>query len=135
MKARIGIVLLSLVILTVIAFSILNRGKGGDPGSPTAGGTVTLKGFVGGEKINFLQDPDVIKILQEKYGITVDAEKRGSFEMVTEDSSGKDFLWPSNEIALNAYKQKNPAASSETIFNSPIVIYSWDKVTDALIRA
>lgn len=132
MRARIGIVLLLLVIAIVVGFSIVNHGKGGPQGGPVE--AVTLKGFVGGEKVNFLKDPDIIKILQDRYGIAVDAEKRGSFEMVNEDSSGKDFLWPSNEIALNAYKQKNPAASSETIFNSPIVIYSWDRVTDVLVK-
>jgi hypothetical protein len=140
MRARIGILLLLVVIVVVVAFSVLNRGGGGSglSGGPVGGGAsvepITLKGYIGGEKINFVQDPDIVKILQEKYGITLDAEKRGSLEMVTEESGGKDFLWPSNEIALSMYKQKNSAASADTIFNSPIVIYSWDKVTDALIK-
>ncbi|HTY57803.1 MAG TPA: hypothetical protein VMF59_03260, partial [Bacteroidota bacterium] len=46
-----------------------------------------------------------------------------------------DFLWPSSEVALAAYKmQHGNLVKSETIFNSPIVLYSWDIVTDALIR-
>ena len=139
MRAKIGITILIGVILIVVGFSLFGRGKGDVNGGvgpmPPSGDRIALKGLVGGEKMNFVQDPDVINILQSKYGITVDAEKRGSIEMVTEDTAGKDFLWPSNEIALNLFKQKNPSAGAETIFNSPIVIYSWDKVTDVLIRA
>lgn len=137
MRAKIGIVILVVVIATVVSFSIFGRPKGGAgvSGGGASASPITLKGYIGGEKVNFVQDPDIVKILRDKYGLTLDADKRGSVEMVTEDTSGRDFLWPSNEIALSLYQQRNPAASAETIFNSPIVIYSWDQVTDALIKA
>ena len=141
MRARIGIVILILVIAVVVGFSLVSRrgGPTGVPGGPegatSSGERVTLKGLVGGEKINLLQDPDITRILRDKYGILVQADKRGSVEMVQGDTAGVDFLWPSNEIALNLYKQKHPTVGADTLFNSPLVIYSWDKVTEALVMA
>ena len=55
-------------------------------------------------------------------------------ELVEADTTGRDLLRPSNEIALSIYKQKNPSASCEMMVNSPIVVYSWDKITDIQIQ-
>jgi hypothetical protein len=45
-----------------------------------------------------------------------------------------DFLWPSNEVALVIYEETHAGrVKSETIFRSPIVLYSWAEVTDALM--
>lgn len=141
MRTKAGIALLCIVIGVVVIFSFLNRNKPqpGNSGIPGGGDfaqgePISLKGYVGGEKVNLLQDPDIMRVLKEKYGLSLDASKRGSIEMVESDVAGQDFLWPSNDIALNIYKQKTPSASSDTILNSPIVIYSWDKVTEALIK-
>lgn len=92
-----------------------------------------LKGYVGGEKIGFLEDEEVQKILQKKYHLTIDYSKAGSLDMVTADKEGKDFLWPSSQTALEMYKQEvGKPARSDTIFNTPIVIYTRKAVADAL---
>lgn len=96
---------------------------------------VTAKGFMGGEKSGLLADPEVQKKLQSKFGITVEARKKGSIEMVEEATEGQDFIWPSSPTALEIYKARNaPLLKSETVFNSPLVFYTWDIVCEALIK-
>ena len=96
--------------------------------------TTMLKGFVGSEKIAFLENPRVKEILRKKYGVQVNAIKAGSLEMVQQPPAADiDFLWPSSQVALELFKTKNQRmVKSEILFNSPIVLYSWELVTNAL---
>jgi hypothetical protein len=56
--------------------------------------------------------------------------------MMDSVSEDQDFLWPGSQIAQEIYEERyGPAPSSEAIFNSPIVLYSWGPVTDALVIA
>lgn len=99
-------------------------------------GTVKLKGYVGGEKIAFLDNPEIKKILAHKYRIELDYSKAGSIEMVsTVPANDIDFLWPSSQVALEIYKNRpgNSFIKSENIFNSPIVFYTWDIIANALM--
>lgn len=101
--------------------------------SQFAGGApATVAGPVGGEKLGFLDDPDVVEILRERYDLIVDPERAGSLEMVREVDPEADFLWPSSEVALALYEENNDSVEDVNIFNSPIVLYSWGRVTDAL---
>lgn len=127
MKSRIiGVLIL---IAVIAAGLIIYYSNGG--GKPN----VTLKGFIGGEKEGILEDARVKDILKKRYGLKLDYSKAGSIDMV-KNANGSDFLFPSSQIALEIYKesQGNQLVKSEPIFNSPLVIYSWDSVTDALIK-
>ena len=97
---------------------------------------IHLKGLIGGEKTGLLKDPDVVQILRDKYHLEVEADKRGSLEMVQGDQpADRDFLWPSSQVALDLFKSSGkPMARAEIILNSPLVLYSWEPVTEALIR-
>jgi hypothetical protein len=95
-----------------------------------------IKGIVGSEKSGFLENPLVKKILKTKYGLTIDYARAGSIEMVSEPPKDDiDFLWPSSQVALEIFRnnQGPRLIKSELVFNSPIVIYSWDVVLKALI--
>ena len=98
---------------------------------------IVLKGYIGGEKANFLENEKVKKILKSKYNIIIEYSKAGSIEMVQSSPvDNMDFLWPSSQVALELFKIKNPKkiVKSEIILNSPVVFYSWDLVADALIK-
>jgi len=98
---------------------------------------VHIKGMIGSEKSLFLDNESVKAILKKKYGIVVDYVRAGSIEMVSEEAkTGTDFLWPSSQVALELFriKQGEKVIRAENIFNSPIVIYSWDIVVNALIK-
>lgn len=97
---------------------------------------VELKGVVGGEKVALMEDEKIKEILSRRYGLNLQVAKSGSIEMVEEESGQNDFLFPGSQIATEIFKNTKGSrlAGSETIFNSPLVIYSWDTVADGLIR-
>lgn len=125
MKANvIGFLILVLVIAGVLIFKVSHSVP-----------AVTLHGYVGGEKAGFLQNEKVLNIFAKRYGVKLDWSKAGSMEMVRDTMQKADFLWPSSEVSLEYYKTSHGnLAKSENIFNSPIVLYSWDIVADALIK-
>ncbi|GGH11954.1 hypothetical protein [Paenibacillus segetis] len=98
-------------------------------------GNITVVGNLGGEKIGLFSDEEIIKILKDRYHITVDWRKAGSIEMVKDYKQGPDFLFPSNQVALELFKNNHAEEikGSEIIFNSPIVFYTWNRIADALI--
>jgi hypothetical protein len=137
MKGRIaGIVVLLLIVAGALVWQFGFR-KSGSVGAALTGKTETAKGLIGSEKTGFLEDERVIRILKGKYGIVVDYAKAGSIEMVRGTvAPDMDFLWPSSQVALELYRitRDNASVKSDIIFSSPIVLYSWDIVGDALIK-
>lgn len=128
MKTKLlGVIILVAMIAGAIAYQQLVG----------VGNVTELKGLIGGEKALLLDDLKVQMILKKKYHLALNYTKLGSIEMVkTPPAQDLDFLWPSSQVALELFKQ-NPQATlvnAEVIFNSPIVLYSWDIVTDKLIE-
>ena len=104
----------------------------GDAGEESSVSSATLRGYVGGEKIGLLEDPEVQKILAEDYGLTLDYAKAGSLDMVTADHEGRDFLFPSSQTALEYYQQLYGAPDkSQIVFNTPIVLYTHRPILEA----
>jgi hypothetical protein len=96
---------------------------------------VTVRGTIGSEKAGLLDDESVKKLLRDKYGITVDYRRTGSINLVTANPGGQDFLWPGSQYARDLYEQAHgQPPRSEVLFNSPIVLYSWAPITEALVR-
>ncbi|RED45810.1 hypothetical protein [Aestuariispira insulae] len=129
----IGVVALLVIVGGVIAVDrmggdILKRADRPDD--------VTITALVGGEKIEFLRNEGILKILDQRYGITLDARKAGSIAMVTDKPAGDiDALWPSNEVAAEIYNNRHgKPVADELIFNSPIVMYTWKPIAEALIQ-
>lgn len=130
-RLLIGVGLLAIAAIILVVSQVAMNGGEDDTDTVKI---VTVKGYVGGEKVGFLDSAEIQKILADRYQIKVDYTKLGSIELIEVDSSSQDFLWPSNEVALQLYKETHPGTvKAETVFNSPIVLYSWDEVTEALI--
>jgi hypothetical protein len=98
------------------------------------GPDLTLDGIIGG-KIAFLQDPEVVRILQEKYGLTVKFRRVGSVDQIKQCKEPLDYCWPSSQNAGETIKSQlgTTVVASEIIFNSPLVLYTWTPIADALI--
>ncbi|MCK6579857.1 MAG: substrate-binding domain-containing protein [Anaerolineae bacterium] len=99
----------------------------------------TVTCFVGSEKDDFLKNPEVVRLLADRYGLEVSYSRVGSIEQAFIDSSQVDCLWPSNTSALEIYRSQHQqdfdsgGISYETIFNSPIVLFSWTPLVQALV--
>jgi len=96
---------------------------------------VAVSIYYGGEKSALLANPKVQEIIEDRYKITLTATRAGSVEQTTTlDYTGRDCLWPSNEVAVELARDAGrPVIGAATIFNSPIVFYAWAEVADAMI--
>ena len=51
------------------------------------------------------------------------------------DLAGKDFVWPSNDFAVELFRVKgHKARKDQIVFNSPIVIYTGWQIAGALVK-
>ena len=103
----------------------------------------------GGGKENFIADEEVVSIMQKKYGLNVvyDTWSNGKLIknlLVREDGKTKyDAMFCSDQRFYDYYKLAPNTANGEAerytvldgglTLNTPIVIYSWAEVVDALI--
>lgn len=101
---------------------------------PGATAVLQLNGYVGGEKMGLMQNPKILRILREKYGLSIKVERKGSVEMVTtEPLAGPDFIWPASQNQVETYKLGGrPSKGDEIVLVSPIVLFSWDIVQAGL---
>ena len=86
-----GLLLLVLVIVVAGVYSWF-QGKEAQQ--------MDITGYIGGEKIGLVDDPAVKKILFDKKKLTLNYQKAGSLDMIRLDHTGRDYLWPSSQTAL-----------------------------------
>jgi hypothetical protein len=101
------------------------------------GDVTTLKGYAGGEKMAFIQNPKTVDALKH-FGLALDAERAGSVEMVRDPQllgTKPQFVWPSSAPLVELAHRNMKVLRDQVIFNSPIVIYSWTPFADGLVRA
>lgn len=136
-RRHMGLGLLALGVGGTAAYSVMEQGGfdallGGQHSDP-----IDLWGFIGGEKSDFVRNPAVVERLSRTHGITLDARRAGSVEMVTDPGlygQRPDFLWPSSAVMVQMARRSNvPVRRDQVIFNSPIVLYSWLPIVEALI--
>ena len=67
-------------------------------------------------------------------GLTLNVKKGGSVEMVREPVAGLSFLWPASQVNLESFRETGGTlVQAEEIFQSPLVFYSWDNITEVLV--
>jgi hypothetical protein len=125
-----------LVALVVVVYNLFPEDD--DPSVGTdgcSGPDITVEGIIGG-KIAFMEDPEVVRILKDKYCITQNNFTRvPSIEMIQKCAEPLDYCWPSSQTAGQEIAERLGSSSvkSEIIFNSPIVFYTWTPIAEALI--
>lgn len=114
---------------------LLLRDKPGVRG--VLGDVTALRGYAGGEKMAFIENPRTIEALR-KHGLALNAERAGSVEQVRDKEllgAKPQFLWPSSAPLVDLARKSVKVLRDEVIFNSPIVIYSWAPIAEGLVRA
>ena len=124
MKTKlIGLGLLAAVIVAAALYAVISQNQA----------VTEINGYVGGEKIGLLDDDEVQDLLRSRYHLVIDYTKAGSIEMIGADLEGRDFLFPSNQTALELYEQAHGSPMrSEIVFNTPIVLYTRQEVAQAM---
>lgn len=136
-----------LVILVLIIIGIKFFSTNGE--SIMESNLKTVYVATGGGKENFLADEEVNKIMKKKYGLNViyDSWSNGKLiknPIVREDGTKYDVMFCSDQRFYDYYKLAPDTTKGESArytvqkggltLNTPIVIYSWDTVVDALIE-
>lgn len=127
-RKRLGAVLLVIVILAVL----LARWPFGSRH------LILVSGYGGVLKETFFADEQITNILAERYGLKVELEPRGSIALACATPYGPDddFVWLGDSVALGLYQSRGcDLIESTSIYRSPIVIYSWTPIVDALQTA
>ena len=149
MKGRgkeIGIGLLILIVLIIAIIGIKSYTENNN-GEVDVSKLEPVYIATGGGKEAFLADDDVVKIMQERYGLNVvyDSWSNGKLiknELKREDGTPYDVMFTSDQRFYDYYKltadsskgeaKRNTVLNGGLTLNTPIVIYSWDTVVDAL---
>lgn len=136
-----------LVILVLIIIGIKFFSTNGE--SIMESNLKTVYVATGGGKENFLADEEINKIMKKKYGLNViyDSWSNGKLiknPLVREDGTKYDVMFCSDQRFYDYYKLAPDTTKGESArytvqkggltLNTPIVIYSWDTVVDALIE-
>ena len=141
-----GVLILLIIIGAIVGFKILSEKKNGEVDLSKL---TTVYVATGGGKEDFLADEDIVRIMQQRYGLNVvyDSWSNGKLiknELVREDGTKYDLMFTSDQRFYDYYKlapdaskgeaKRNSVLNGGLILNTPIVIYSWDSVVDALIK-
>ena len=134
----IGVAILLVIIILVIVFK--NRDTFNTHAKP-------IYGAVGGGKEDLLADKDINKIFANKYGFEFvqDGWSNGATvrdPLVRKDGSEYDLAFFSDQRFYDYFQtparpgeaKRNRMLSGDITLNTPIVVYSWDTVVDALIK-
>lgn len=132
------------LVVCLVAAWFLTRGDSGDDTTSAADDQVTVTCVGGSEKTELMGDPDVKRVLHDKYGVTVVFNPQGSYDQVqlsTDDLKARkvDCLWPSSASAQSVFEAQHKGAfadyRAETVLQSPEVVYAGPQGTDALVNA
>ena len=147
-KQIIGILIFIILILAIIGIGVFNNKKKDNIALNSQLTDVYVA--TGGGKENFIADSDVVNIMQEKYKLNViyDTWSNGKLIknlLVREDGTTKyDAMFSSDQRFYDYYRLAPNKTEGEAdrytvlngglTLNTPIVIYSWDEVVEALIK-
>ena len=133
----IGLAIFVIVIILVIAI------KGCEKNTAS----IDVFGAVGGGKEDLLADEEINKIFAKKYKVNFIADSWSNGKLVKDpvlqkDGNKYDLIFFSDQRFYDYYKttpkydeaERDYVLDGGLVLNTPIVIYSWDVVVDALIK-
>lgn len=150
-KKIIGILIFVILILCIVGIKLFNSSSDITTGEADSNTENLTDVYVatGGGKEDFIADERVNEILNTKYGINViyDSWSNGKMiknALVREDGSQYDLMFCSDQRFYDYYKLSPDSSKGEAdrytvldgglTLNTPIVIYSWADVVDALMN-
>lgn len=142
----IGVVVAVVALIGGIYYFTRGGGTPVTQGENTTAPVKTLTCIGGSEKSALMADPEIVKLLHDKYQLTVDFKRQGSYDLVqipTKDLKAQkvDCLWPSSASARSVFEGSHSARTdfsgyrAESVLESPEVIYAGVDATNTLLKA
>ena len=115
-----GVLILLIIIGAIVGFKILSEKKNGEVDLSKL---TTVYVATGGGKEDFLADEDIVRIMQQRYGLNVvyDSWSNGKLiknELVREDGTKYDLMFTSDQRFYDYYKLAPDASKGEAKRNS-----------------
>lgn len=145
----IGLVLFVVLIIGIVIYANINEMKNITDGLELSN-LKTVFVATGGGKEDFIADEDVVSIVKEKYGLNVVYDSWSNGKLIVNPLTREDGVTPYNAMFCSDqrfydyYKlpadsskgeaSRNTVTSGGLILNTPIVIYSWASITEALVN-
>jgi len=141
-----GIIGIVLVVVIAVAAVMMSRGSE-DGGTASSGdGVVKITCLGGSEKEDLINDPDIRRILKDKYRLEVDFNSSGSYKQVQippeELKADKiDCLWPSSASAQAVFEGSGNSKAfgndyqAASVLQSPEVLYANTEAAEGLTKA
>lgn len=132
----IGLVLVLVACVAVVV--VVTRSRAAEE----AARVETVACIGGSEKSALMEDPDLRKLLKDRYKLEVAFTPLGSYDQVqlSKDAlaaQGADCLWPSSASAQNVFESIHKGEftdyRAETLLQSPEVVYAGPQGTDTLV--
>lgn len=129
-------------ILAVMVIAFINAGKNKGAINSPGKHADTVYIAMGGGKEGFIKDEEVIAIMAERYNIKVVSESWSNNKLVDPDvkleregEKPYDAVFFSDQRFYDYFKANGLAKylDGSIALNTPVVIYSWDLIADALI--
>lgn len=136
-----GAILLLALIAVAVVPSLMKPPAGPvATAQPTTVTPVTVNCYVGSEKQPLLDDPEIQKLMVQKFQLTVTYKTKGSLDMAflpNDQLAGVDCLWPSNISASMLFAGAHPDYKGTTVpvLFSPLGIYATIEARDTLVKA
>ncbi|MGX7671469.1 hypothetical protein [Plantactinospora sp. DSM 117369] len=131
--------LVTVIVVCVVAALLWSR-----TGGTSTPAVLTRLTCVGGsEKSELMADPEVTRVLRDRYRLEVSFQPLGSYDQVqlrTDDLRARkvDCLWPSSASAQSVFEAQHqgafPEYRAENLLQSPEVVYAGPRGTDALVK-
>jgi hypothetical protein len=140
-KKALPLIIGGVLVIVAVAVGVFVIRGGGSSSTPV----VTINCIGGSEKSELMADPDVTKILRDRYHLAVNFTPMGSYDQVqltTAELKARnvDCLWPSSESAQLVFEQTHatnadfPAYQAQTVLQSPEVLYAGPDGTRVLLK-
>ena len=145
----IGLVLFIILIVGIVIVANVNKDSTLED-SLNLSNLKTVFVATGGGKEDFIADEDVVSIVREKYGLNVVYDSWSNGKLIVNPITRKDGVTPYDAIfcsdqrfydyyklpanSLKGEATRNTVTSGGLILNTPIVIYSWASITEALVN-
>lgn len=143
------VVFVILIIGIVIASNVKNINEAKNADNIDLSKLKTVFVATGGGKEDFIQDEEVVSIIRKEYGLNIVYDSWSNGKLIVNELVREDGVTPYNamfcsdqrfydyyKLAANKSKgeaDRNTVTSGGLILNTPIVIYSWASITDALM--
>ena len=145
----IGLVLFIVLIIGIVIVANVNKNSSVIDGLELSN-LKTVFVATGGGKEDFIADEEVVSIVKEKYGLNVVYDSWSNGKLIVNPLTREDGVTPydamfcSDQRFYDYYKlpanslkgeaPRNTVTSGGLILNTPIVIYSWASITEALVN-